>query len=68
MISDRLQKMLADTERISLYDAPGRIITPAGAEAAIEARAIRCCLRIALEEESVHELDGREDRRDGSNA
>ena len=67
MISDCIKKLLTDTERVSLYDATGRIITPAGYEATIEARAIKRCLQIVLQEESVHELDGREDGRDGSN-
>ena len=50
-IINRLERYLADTEKIPLKDASGKIITPAGFEATIEARVIRRCLRIAKEEE-----------------
>jgi len=50
-ITNRLEQYLADTEKIPLKDASGKIITPAGFEATIEARTIRRCLRIVKEEE-----------------
>lgn len=49
---ERIRTLLTDIERVPLYDPSGKIITPTGAEAAIEARAVRRCLRIAEEEEN----------------
>lgn len=51
-IVSRIRDLLINVEKTPLKDASGKIITPAGAEAAIEAKGIRQCLKIAMEEEA----------------
>jgi len=48
---ERIQQLLDCAVRVPLYDATGKIIVPAGVDAAVEARAYRKCLQIAKEEE-----------------
>ena len=49
---ERIRELLACAVRVPIYDQSGKIINPAGVEAAVEARAIRKCLKIAEEEEN----------------
>lgn len=49
---ERIQQLLDCAVHVPLYDATGKIINPAGVDAAIEARAYRKCLQIAKEEEN----------------
>jgi hypothetical protein len=50
----RIQELLDCAVRVPLYDDTGKIVTPAGADAVIEAKAYKRCLKIAEEE---HETD-----------
>lgn len=47
---EQIQALIDCAVRVPLYDATGKIINPAGVDAAIEARAYRRCLKIAKEE------------------
>lgn len=49
---ERIQELLEQAIAVPIYDQSGKIINPAGVEAAIEARAFRQCLKIVKEEEN----------------
>jgi len=48
----RIQELLDCATAVPIYDKSGKIINPPGVEAAIEARALRRCLKIAKEEKN----------------
>jgi len=50
--SDRIRELLTVAERVPIRDAAG-VVIPAGVDAAIEARVLKRCLTIAIEEEST---------------
>jgi hypothetical protein len=52
----RIQELLDCAVKVPLYDGTGKIVTPAGADAVIEAKTLKRCLKIAQEEADAQQI------------